>query len=154
MRTWEQRLSDATDRIEARLDRSGDCWVWPGSTNGKGYGTVSVKTGEGRKAVIVYIHRAMYERYVGPIPERHEIDHTCRNRACGKPAHLEAVTHAENVARAAALVTHCPRNHAYDEENTYVSPQGKRKCRTCTRDQRYAQRDIGGPRRGPYRRRG
>lgn len=28
--------------------------------------------------------------------------------------------------------THCPRGHPYDEENTYLTPDGNRKCRKCT----------------------
>lgn len=29
--------------------------------------------------------------------------------------------------------THCPHGHAYDDANTYVTPQGARGCRTCKR---------------------
>lgn len=31
----------------------------------------------------------------------------------------------------AALITHCPRGHAYDEANTYINKKGKRICRAC-----------------------
>lgn len=31
----------------------------------------------------------------------------------------------------AALVTHCPRGHVYDEENTHVNNKGKRCCLAC-----------------------
>jgi group I intron endonuclease len=31
----------------------------------------------------------------------------------------------------AALITHCPRGHPYDEANTYFSKKGKRICRAC-----------------------
>lgn len=37
--------------------------------------------------------------------------------------------------RAAAVKTHCPQGHPYDEANTYVRPGTvHRKCRTCARD--------------------
>jgi len=29
--------------------------------------------------------------------------------------------------------TQCPQGHPYDEVNTYVNPQGRRWCRTCSR---------------------
>lgn len=44
-------------------------------------------------------HRVMYEQEVGPIPEGLVIDHLCRQPACINPAHLEPVTHAENIRR-------------------------------------------------------
>lgn len=31
------------------------------------------------------------------------------------------------------LKTHCPEDHPYDALNTYVAPNGSRKCRTCRR---------------------
>jgi len=37
------------------------------------------------------------------------------------------------VAALNAAKTHCPQGHAYSTQNTYVSPQGKRFCRTCHR---------------------
>jgi hypothetical protein len=55
------------------------------------------------------------------------------------PAHLEAVTHRENVLRGASPVallaarTHCLHGHEYTVENTYVSAKGSRVCRSCTR---------------------
>ena len=30
-----------------------------------------------------------------------------------------------------ARKTHCPKGHPYDEENTYLAPDGARQCRTC-----------------------
>jgi len=54
------------------------------------------------RGAMQYVHRVMYEEDVGPIPDGLEIDHLCRNRACCNPAHLEPVTHSENVARSVA----------------------------------------------------
>lgn len=39
----------------------------------------------------------------------------------------------KRVAALNAAKTHCPQGHPYSTENTYVSPQGKRFCRTCHR---------------------
>lgn len=145
-----ERYERAVDRIEARLDRSGDCWAWPGGTNGNGYGVLFFKTGDGRAQRSIYVHRAMFERYVRPLEQGEEVDHLCSNRGCARPDHLDAVSHAENTRRAAAKITRCPQGHPYDARNTSTHG-GKRRCLTCQRDKVYARRGIGSERRGPYR---
>jgi hypothetical protein len=45
-----------------------------------------------------------------------------------------------------ASKTHCPDGHEYDEENTYVKPDGVRVCRKCRRrryHERKAEKDGG-----------
>lgn len=97
-----------------------------------------------------YIHRLVWEYYHGPIPEGLEIDHLCFRRDCINIEHLEAVTHAENVRRQAARITHCPRGHAYDADNT-ATHGGKRVCKTCRREERRERRAAAGrPTREPY----
>ena len=44
-------------------------------------------------------HRAVYEVFYGPIPNGLVIDHLCRVRCCVNPAHLEAITQADNLRR-------------------------------------------------------
>jgi len=73
--------------------RASGCWEWTASVNSKGYAQIRVA---GRK---VLFHRLMYERHRGPIPLGLTIDHLCRNRICGNPAHLEVTTIQENVRR-------------------------------------------------------
>lgn len=41
-------------------------------------------------------HRFAYEEVVGPIPEGHQLDHTCHNRACVNPGHLRPATNKQN----------------------------------------------------------
>ena len=102
-------------------------------------GYVRAKVGGRAKLV----HRLMWEHLVGPIPEGHVIDHTCRNRACCNVEHLRCVTPqvnlTENVVGNAwqvqASKTHCPSGHPYEGDNLYVNPRGGRKCRECRRAQ-------------------
>jgi hypothetical protein len=46
---------------------------------------------------------------------------------------------AARVAKQRAI-THCPKGHPYDEENTYVDKRGKRNCRECVRQAGRARR--------------
>jgi len=122
-----------------------ECWPWTGPIS-NGYPVLSLNGSN------VRIHRWVFERCVGPIPEGLTIDHTCHNRdstcvggalcqhrrCLNYEAHLEAVTLAENIRRAGpkglgavnAAVTHCPQGHPYDESNTKMY-QGRRYCRAC-----------------------
>lgn len=110
-----------------------DCWTWNGRLTRHGYGTYSPAY---RAGYSLLVHKAAYQILVGPVPEGLELDHLCRNRACYNPAHLEPVTHAENMIRASASVTHCKAGHEYTPENTYwktAASNGRRACRTCHR---------------------
>jgi hypothetical protein len=110
------------------------CWLWMGSINNSGYGTISHWMGRGGVAA----HRAAYMAFVGVIPTRMVIDHLCGHRWCVNPAHLEVVTQSTNLLRADTVAahhaakTHCPYGHAYSESNTHLY-RGQRNCRACWR---------------------
>jgi len=104
------------------------CWLWTGSKTKKGYASCRYEDHTG------IVHRLVYESFTGPIPVEMEIDHLCRMRHCVNPAHLEAVTHIENLRRGESYWrnrTHCSHGHAYTAENTYITSSGTRACRAC-----------------------
>ena len=107
------------------------CWIWMRSTNGVGYGKVSIN---GR---LKYAHRVSYSLLVGPIPYGAVSDHLCRTRCCVNPWHLEMVDHRTNLLRGETTTarnasrTHCPKGHPYSGDNLKIGVNGNRLCRAC-----------------------
>jgi hypothetical protein len=115
------------------------CLLWDGQVNRKGYGRITVGSRSRGTKRTYRVHRLAWELENGPIPDGLEVDHVkergCRYRHCANVAHLELVTHRENVMRGAnAGKTHCDRGHEFTEANTYTYPlTGRRRCRACRR---------------------
>ena len=110
--------------------RLGACWEWTGCKVQNGYGHFRPEGKAGTKPVRA--HRWAWERVNGPVPDGRELDHICRNRACVRPSHMQAVTHLENMRRSPIKYpTHCKYGHPLSGDNLHVSKRGHRVCRAC-----------------------
>ena len=113
-----------------QIDKDG-CHAWTGNIGRGGYG----QHRNGKKMMLA--HRFAYERVYGAIPFNLTVDHLCRKRHCVNPAHMELVPIRTNILRGVgpsarnAKVTHCPKGHLYDLQNTYICKANKRSCRKC-----------------------
>lgn len=116
------------------IERQDGCWEWVGTRNQHGYGQVLLTRRKKRAA-----HQVSFEALVGPIPDGLVLDHLCRNHWCVNPRHAEPVTDRVNILRGEGIAaqladrTHCRKDHEFSQENTYVTSQGHRKCKTCRR---------------------
>lgn len=119
-------------------DPSG-CWLWAKRINQNGYGQLMVRDHGGAKQRSRGAHRVSYEQFVGPIPEGLELDHLCRVRKCVNPAHLEPVTHQENLRRSPLHPARqrpdgqCSNGHVLAEVGIHKAGTGTT-CAQCSRD--------------------
>jgi len=77
------------------IDSNG-CYLFTGAKDQCGYGRIADnRNGKGNK--LIRLHRAVWEREHGEIPEGMVICHTCDVRNCINPAHLFMDTQAGNI---------------------------------------------------------
>lgn len=78
-------------RLVANTTRIGECLIWTGKRNNKGYGLM-FHAGKNR-----YAHRAAYMMVYGEIPAGMQVRHKCDVPACVRADHLELGTQADNM---------------------------------------------------------
>ena len=83
------------------------CWPWTRGGRGMGYGCIRVEKKQ------IDSHRMAYILTHGEIPEGMLVLHTCDNRLCCNPDHLQLGTYRDNtvdaVQKGRVFVGHLPR---------------------------------------------
>jgi HNH endonuclease len=93
------RGQSTIERIGAQIEPQHDgCWLWRGNPDTYG------KPNQHGSSVLV--HRYVYRILVGPIPDGHDLHHTCETPGCCNPAHLVPLTHSEHRALHHQLAKH------------------------------------------------
>ena len=68
------------------------------ANNGLGY--LDIKLWKGGKRVHRYVHRLVWQTFVGEIPAGYEVNHKDHNKANNSLSNLELVTHSVNLKKA------------------------------------------------------
>ena len=138
-------LEEIARRFWYRVATTEDgCWEWMGGTDRDGYGQMKVLS-EG-KITTMRAHCVSYMLHRDEIPAGLQLDHLCRNRRCVNPTHLEIVTGSQNNSRSGspsamnARKTHCIHGHEFNKQNTRISKEGFRRCRSCERERHKTER--------------
>lgn len=82
----------AEERLWAKVDKSGECWLWTGAQGSGGAGHMKANGG------FVKVHRLAWELVHGDVPVGKVIRHSCGVRACVRPEHLY-IAEANEVTR-------------------------------------------------------
>lgn len=98
---------DTLIEFRAWIGTWGECWLWDGRLNERGYGSFRLHNQH------ISAHRAAYLLFKGPICGGLHVLHSCDVRHCVNPDHLRLGTHLENMREMVAKGRH-------------VAPRGER----------------------------
>ena len=123
-------------------------------TNKLGYQLVDLKDGGRRE--MTRVHRLVCTAFHGEQPpDRPLVMHLDNDPGNNQASNLKWGTQLENMGHASQsrrfrnqAKTHCPRGHAYDQDDTYRRPSGGRICRACRSLRRQEGLPSGDPRHG------
>lgn len=131
------------DNFWRHVTKTDSCWIWNGAQDRKGYGHLRIP---GLKNKWTGAHRYAYALIHGEVPDDLVLDHVkelCEaHELCVNPAHLEAVTQGENLARSGKTLsgkllnrTHFNCGHEITEQNTLNEKKKNgavsRRCKLC-----------------------
>ncbi len=84
---------------EKVLPIPGGCWRWTGAINASGYGVMGFG---GRAGGNILAHRAALLLTGIEIPIKRDVMHSCDNKWCVNPSHLDVGTRSQNMKDAYA----------------------------------------------------
>ncbi len=90
-----KRYTPILQRLFSKVaEDSNGCWIWQGTVNGAGYGTIGLGSREAGKD---FVHRVSYRLFHGHIPDGLFVLHKCDVKRCCNPMHLFCGTQQDNL---------------------------------------------------------
>ena len=101
----------------------GQCWLWRGSVNLRGYGQFHATS----------VHICAYKEWKGEIPHGMTIDHICHNKLCINPDHLHITSRLNNRVIGGRKKLICMKGHPIKYPNLAMCyyKKGKYVCKKC-----------------------
>jgi hypothetical protein len=122
------------ERFWPKVEKTETCWLWTASLDGTGYGKIADERGR-----LIGAHIVSYLMSKGPVPIGHELDHTCRVTRCVNPAHLEPVTHKENILRGyRRMPQRSPCEHSMRRSCSHCDPGAATRAARTVRRKAYS----------------
>lgn len=126
-----------------RVDTTGECWLWTGEVNNKGYGVYMIYEGDSRDKLLAHRFAALMAGL--PVKSRADVVmHSCDTPACVRPSHLSVGTQADNVRDAKAKnrmnlvgLTAPTRRTCRDCGSEFLGSPQRRYCATCSAGKRW-----------------
>lgn len=133
----EARLTTVETLAKRFIIEPNGCWQWRGYIGVNGYAHFTIN----RKSKLA--HRILWELVGNTQKPELQLDHTCENKSCVNPKHLDEVTpfvntaRGDNIATNNRMKTRCVQGHPFSGENLSRKrrPHGyERVCLACHRD--------------------
>lgn len=118
----ERREITVGEKIAARIDRRGECWIWSGTYAADGYPVFTSATGN------ISIIPALWEQEHGPVPDGMVL--TCTHQRAGSDVCVNPM-HYRPRSRGAVPISICKWGHDLTDPGNVWLNSGRRYCLPC-----------------------
>lgn len=115
---------DRWQRFWSRIEKTDTCWLWTGSTNSGGYGSMWFFGGlrGAHRLMLFWMGKLSHPAYIGD-GSNDVVLHSCDNPRCVNPAHLSVGTNTQNQKEAYARRLRTPHRGSSHKNSKLTDEQ-------------------------------